>query len=205
MGGVEAKEPSTGKRKRSGDDEPAATGVESLQNDIGDYLRYLASVTEASDPKTFLVRRTGNYSVVENRVLAVYGQCSNIPYFLFDLHLHPMQYWLCLYAPMIRCSLDPCGGGFVFVYWYLKEWKDIIHSTILYFDIRDKRQVFYDASGATGQLMLRYMAEHHLWEPDSDPDRKLVVVDRHVRPLQALQNRYFGPCIHRGRCVHGCN
>ena len=124
-------------------------------------------------------------------VLAAFGQCAAIPFFMFDLHSHPVDNWLRLYAPIIRCRLEPCGKGFVFLSWYHHKWN-VLHSTILYLDLKEKKQIFNDPLSATDASTKQFLSTHHLWEADNDPERTLVVVDAEVPTWRSLQARYSG-------------
>jgi hypothetical protein len=68
-------------------------------------------------------------------------------------------------------------------------------------NIAKKKQIFYDPSGACGKDMLQFMSEHHLQEPDAEPARDLIVVDREVPWWKSLQVRYFGSGTGWNRCV----
>jgi hypothetical protein len=58
------------------------------------------------------------------------------------------------------------------------------HSTLFWFDVAKRKQVFFDPSGATGDERMKYFAQHHLWErPDTEPT--LEVVDQQI--TQRLQ------------------
>ena len=83
-----------------------------------------------------------------------------VPVFRFALTKHTVQEWIRLYASAIRCSLQPCGYGFVFIKWkYTSGGESHAHLTAMGLDLDKKQQVFIDPSKATahtGQRNLQY-------------------------------------------------
>ena len=80
-------------------------------------------------------------------MLAAFGQCADIPQFDFNICEHRLQDWLRLYASAIRCSLQKCGRGFVFL--VLSENLQNIHATLMYFDIKEKTRLLIQKRGVS--------------------------------------------------------
>ena len=66
-----------------------------------------------------------------------------MPLLVYDLTVDTISNFATLYAPVVRCALDDCGGsGWVFVSWYAGGTGG--HATAFFFDGED--QVGFDAS-----------------------------------------------------------
>jgi hypothetical protein len=171
-------------------------GILEIQDRMWEYLQFL-SKTSHTDPDQFNSRLGVNFPNVHNKILAAFGQCKDIPIFLFDMTLHSVSDWLALYACAIRCAIQKCDHGFVFLVW---EWSEcpgnnVAHATLLYLDISMKLQVFFDPSGAVPRDMMEFMAHNHIWEGRHDKP-SIEVVD-YDRPDQRDVQWFFGPCTAR--------
>ena len=111
--------------------------------------------------------------------LALFGQCTDVvPYLSFDLRHHTLTEWLRLHATTIRCAVEKCGSGFVFLswYWYSAFHRRILgHETALYLDVQQNTQVLIDPSLGLPHEVLRYFNENHIWIPRSKNPRVWVV------------------------------
>ena len=145
--------------------EPALDDVVAL------YLEQLAEGQVAT--LDFCAAETENAYVTQHRLHAMFGQCQ-MNAFRFKLnHNDSVENWLRLYAAAIRCSIQPCGRGFVFVTWVFGYDNGVIgrHATTLYFDVSRNTQVFIDPSGCLAGTdhsnVLKYFQNHHVWLPKS--------------------------------------
>jgi hypothetical protein len=139
---------------------------------------------------------------VQQGVLAAFGECADMPHFHFYLaedSLPQIQDWMRLYAAAIRCSVQNCEGGFVFMSWSnvktdyhyggllprVNRWD---HQTVVFFDLRPdhKRQVFLDPSHRTCDTVagnqLLYFRDQHVW----DPSAARSVVDLNVNETESM-------------------
>ena len=55
--------------------------------------------------------------VVQEAILRAFHECFNIAGFLFDLTTASVEDWVTLYSPAMRCAVEKCGSGFIFVTW----------------------------------------------------------------------------------------
>jgi hypothetical protein len=122
----------------------------------------------------FCAAETDNAFVIRRRMHAMFGQCQTNA-FRFKLNQNDsVENWLRLYAAAIRCSIQPCGRGFVFVSWVYEDNTDIKgrHATALYFDVARKTQVFIDPSGCLKYTkhgnILQHFREFHVWLPQAE-------------------------------------
>jgi hypothetical protein len=132
-------------------------------------------LTEDLEPATsFRATELDCYHLTRQRLLATFGQCANMNFFAFPLHIDGnVRNWIRLYAAAIRCSVQPCNGGWVFLDWYYKledsedSWT---HATAVYFDLPTGRQVFFDPSGCLLRTEVgnvnSFFERHHVWVPD---------------------------------------
>ena len=119
------------------------------------------------------------------RLLSSFNQCADFPMLQFDLSHHSIMEWVKLSASAIRCTIAPCGRGFVFVGWRWMNGTDSkAHATVFYFD--GDRQYFFDPSGslksvtdAFGYNVHKYFQWNHMWIPRSrlSNQSQLHVVD----------------------------
>ena len=114
-----------------------------------------------------------NIHYTQQRMLAMFGECSQMNRFDFQLDKGSVENWLRLYAGAIRCSLEPCKRGFVFLTWrYDGHPEDWAHASTLYFDIPSKLQVFIDPSDALAVTevgnILDVLENNHVWMPASE-------------------------------------
>lgn len=167
----------------------AATRAD-VQSRMWNYLNDLADAGTIRGTETFDSRMAGNVSNIHRKLLAAFGQCTDIPIFSFDLRLHRRHHWLILYVSAVRCSIGECGRGFVFLSWDNKGWDDG-HSTLLYFDIRERKQMLFDPSLAIEDELLDFMATHHLWESNVESNLKLTVTDHPKDPDKEPLQEYF--------------
>ena len=85
-----------------------------------------------------------------------------------------IENWLRLYAAAIRCSIQPCERGFVFVTWLFMGNGNVVgrHATALYFDVARKTQVFIDPSGCLEYTehgnVLKHFREFHVWVSEAE-------------------------------------
>ena len=119
-----------------------------------------------------LGKKTENEHNVHKKIMRAFGVCmSNMVY--FDLAMASVENWFRLYATAIRCSVEPCERGFVFVGWSgTKSNETWGHSTTLYFDVPSKKQVFLDPSRYLTETVeagnvLQHFSRHHVWLPKS--------------------------------------
>ena len=120
-------------------------------------------------------RQGDNLHYTRQRMLIQFGECTQTNYFNFKISKGRIENWLRLYAAAIRCSVEPCHLGFVFLDWDCdetpeeEEWG---HSTTLYFDVASKTQVFFDPSTTLRKTqigdILEYLEHHHVWLPPSE-------------------------------------
>ena len=120
---------------------------------------------------------------------AMFGQCA-IPFLAFDLQVHTVPQWIRLHATTIRCSVEKCGSGFVFLSWHRSSWG---HSTVLFFDIQQKKQVLMEPSLALPRDILNYVRENHVWLPKSEQPHLSVIDDYNIPSLEPLQRQFRPP------------
>ena len=166
----------------------------------------------------FCARTHENFYSTQHRMHAMFGQCQ-INAFNFSLiENDSVENWLRLYAAAIRCSIQPCGRGFVFVTWvYMDGNVRKIHATALYFDSLRKTQVFIDPSGCLKRTnhgnLLQHFRESHVWVPKVEkPD----VSTTRAGPVccwgsalswtQKIQQYFHGPIEHQQEILdtNGC-
>ena len=85
-------------------------GILEIQDRMWEYLQFL-STTSHTETDQFNSRVDVNFPNVHNKILAAFGQCKDIPIFLFDMTLHSVSDWLALYACAIRCAIQKQGGA----------------------------------------------------------------------------------------------
>ena len=120
-----------------------------LLNAVYEYFLHLVGrMPHASISDNFCARETDNFVHLERRILMAFSRCSNIPVFTFDMTVHnDIDHWLRLYHTAMRCSIHPCQSGFIFIFW--KYWDSSrtrrkAHSTSMYFDLQQNKQIFVD-------------------------------------------------------------
>jgi hypothetical protein len=138
---------------------------------------YLDQMVEGMTPATsYCSSESETVYYSQQRMLAVFGECTRTNEFHFDLTEGSIEGWLRLYAAAIRCSVEPCERGFVFLGWSHedpekaeddpeKEWG---HATALYFDVPSKLQVFVNPSITLIDTSLmddvfKHLARKHVW------------------------------------------
>ena len=132
-----------------------------LLNAVYDYFLHLVGrMPHASLSDNFCSRCTALSVPMERRMLMVFGQCSNIPVFTFNLtKKEDIHHWLRLYHTAMRCSIHPCQSGFVFILWSWWNYDDkngtrkqMWHVTSMYFNFQTNQQIFIDPP--SGRLIL---------------------------------------------------
>jgi hypothetical protein len=136
-----------------------------------------------------------------------------MPVFVFDLQQHTVRDWVRLYAPAIRCAVEDCGAGWVFVYWMFVDRKTTNHATAFYF--HGTQQYFLDPSTVTvrqcdqeGTCIWTYFQENHVWLPPMDGPRLWnvdeVLVNEGRRLSHNIQS-FFRPTEKEDTCgLAGC-
>ena len=165
--------------------------------------KYLKDLVNGADVALSFLGADYNHRVrAQQGVLAAFGECADMPHFHFYLAedglLH-IEDWMRLYAAAIRCSVQSCGGGFVFMSWsnveidyryggFLPKVNRWDHQTVVFFDLRPdhKRQVFLDPSHRTCETVagnqLKYFRDQHVW----DPTAARSVVDLNENETESL-------------------
>ena len=85
---------------------------------MNEYLDHL--LTNAEVALSFPGADYAHRTQAQQGVLAAFGACADMPHFHFHLtedSLLQIQDWMRLYAAAIRCSIQDCNGGFVFLSW----------------------------------------------------------------------------------------
>ena len=106
-----------------------ATGFDEMQLQllIKELLISIASSSKPSGKET--TKNVSQYMPLQSRLLSSFNQCFQFPVLIFDLSLHTLDEWVKLSASAIRCTIEPCGKGFVFVTWQWNtgatSWKSI--------------------------------------------------------------------------------
>ena len=91
----------------------------------------------------------------------------------------------------------------MFLFWYKgQHWGGTGHVTLMYFDIANKYQCFFDPSNVVGRDTLDFFNTHHLWEVSEDAT--LVVVDLSARTPETLQ-AFFDPDVRRSLTTYVCH
>ena len=120
-----------------------------LTQAVQEFILSLFHGVEPSAVNEWHTASDADYSLrLEQRVLASFGQCANMPVVDFDLKKHSVKHWLIRYEAVMRCYVQPCTRGFVFLAWYgiddnNETWG---HGTALYLDGDRHIQVFVDPS-----------------------------------------------------------
>ena len=120
---------------------------QTLLNAVYDYFLYLVGrMPHASLTDDFCSRNDGKSVPMERRILAAFGQCCNMPMFDFDMiKNNNIDHWCRLYHTAMRCSIDPCKSGFVFIAWTWKDGDHVVrHSTSMYLNLHTNQQIFID-------------------------------------------------------------
>ena len=177
-----------------------ATGFDEMQLQllIKELLISIASSSKPSGKET--TKNVSQHMPLQSRLLSSFNQCFQFPVLIFDLSLHTLDEWVKLSASAIRCTIEPCGKGFVFVTW---QWNTGAthhgHATAFYFD--GDRQYFFDPSGClqhvldiNQQEVHKYFKHHHMWISLSHCDwSQLYVVDADLdihQGMPDLQNMF---------------
>jgi hypothetical protein len=116
-----------------------------------------------------------------------------MPVFIFDMNKYTIRDCIHLYAPAIRCAIEDCGSGWLFVFWIFGE-EESNHVTAFYF--RDKQQYFLDTStlistqhDRDGNDLWSFFREHHVWLSPRESPESWMVDDALVRSgLHRTQN-----------------
>ena len=109
-----------------------------------------------------------------------------------------------LHASAIRCSMEQCQRGYVFIEWYdnepVDEWA---HATAVYLDVPAKRQVFLDPSNFLQHTVignvLDYFRQHHIWLQKSE--QPILQVNRPERTLYADVSEYSRRYVGEGSTI----
>ena len=183
-----------------------------LTQAVQEYLLSLVHDVKPSDINEVHRASSSDYALrVEQRVLASFGQCANMPVVDFDLKKHPVNHWLTRYEAVMRCSVQPCNRGFVFLSWYGKDENDEVwgHGTALYFDGDRRVQVFVDPSGCCADLPEGDMLDLLEQTPVYDDNIVCTSVDLDISNVNEDVQRYFSnPLSHeedlKMGCLNGC-
>jgi hypothetical protein len=167
--------------------------------------KYLDQLTHGMTPAgNYCARRTENLHYTRQRMLNQFGECIQTNYFNFEIQRGSIDNWLRLYAAAIRCSVERCQRGFVFLDWECDETPEEEgwgHATTLYFDTASKLQVFVDPSNMLRRTeigdILEYLEHHHVWLPPSE--RPILRVNTRYEASRAVPRGYGGQRDETGR------
>ena len=123
--------------------------------------------------------------------------CLHVPLFEFDMRVHTVSDWMKLAGPVLRATVERCAPrpAFVYVYWQFDEEEDSSHSTIFFFDVAARLQVFFDPSTACEACVpgtFELFRTEHFWDKQPGAICKVVDADLHTRKCQNVQ-QYFEP------------
>ena len=83
---------------------------------------YMEELVRPMNPEDGVCRQNREERLwVDQRLLMAFGRCTHVPVFRFDMHRHTIRHWVRLYASAIRCSIHPCGRGFVVFKWLFRR------------------------------------------------------------------------------------
>ena len=138
-----------------------------LTNAVAAHLDEL--IQDISPSTSFCGNLWPNWVFLRQRMLAFLGQCFQMNYITVFLYKDTnLASWMRLHASAIRCSMEQCPLGFVFLDWENIEGREGSwgHATAVYLDVPAKRQVFLDPSSALKYTVignvLDYFREHHI-------------------------------------------
>ena len=176
-----------------------------LTRAVADHLDEL--IRDMTPSTSFCALEESKWSFVRQRMLSFLGQCFQMNYIAFYLYKDTnIASLVRLHASAIRCSMEHCQRGFVFLDWDNiedREGDSWGHATAVYLDVPAKRQVFLDPSNFLQHTVignvLDYFRQHHIWLQKSE--QPILQVNRPERTLYADVSEYSRRYVGEGSTI----
>jgi hypothetical protein len=184
-----------------------AISCSNVDTDLTDAVAaHLDELIQDVPPSTYFCGNTeSEWSFVRQRMLTFLGQCFQMNYITVQLNKDTnISSLVRLHASAIRCSMEQCQRGFVFIEWYnIEPGDEWAHATAVYLDVPAKRQVFLDPSNFLQHTVignvLDYFRQHHIWLQKSE--QPILQVNRPERTLYADVSEYSRRYVGEGSTI----